>query len=112
MLKKAHLAMDIRDLSYLESVTKDELILGSARVTITSKAFASGSKYASASSSSTTTSDGLIAKGAGFARAVGTHTTAKVTAEGNASLVIKRIKSKFSKNSVTASGFVIATNWF
>ncbi len=105
-------SMQITDLSYLQCVSEDELILGSAGVRVISEASASGlNSYIFASAKSTVTdvsNDVSTASGIGFSSAVGDNTTAKVTVEGDGDIVIRKTKSKFPKNTALASDFVVA----
>ncbi len=107
--------MQIPDLSYLQCVPEDELILGSAGVSVISEASASGlDSYIFASAKSTAISvsnDVSTASGIGLSSAFGDNTTAKVTVEGDGDIVIKKTQSKFSKNTALASGFVIAIDF-
>ncbi|MCW5315416.1 hypothetical protein GTQ43_16860 [Nostoc sp. KVJ3] len=103
--------MQIPDLSYLHSVSEDELILGSAGVSVTSKALSLGStiynSVSSTSSSKTLLNGASIVTGTGLAKAVGTHTTAKVTVALNGSLTIGKAPSNSSNNGIITSGFLI-----
>jgi hypothetical protein len=103
--------MQIPDLSYLESVPEDELILGSAGVTVTSEASAFGSvsnPFASANSSAKALSSGVSKTVAiGSSVAVGNSTTAKVKIVGDGDVVIKKNQSNFSQNSTVRSLVVV-----
>jgi len=106
-------SMQIPDLSYLQCVQEDELILGSAAVSVISEASASGlDSYIFASAKSTATvlsnDDVSTASGIGLSSAFGDNPIAKVTVEGDGNIVIRKTKSKFSKKTALASGSIIA----
>jgi len=107
-------SMQIADLPYLQNVSKDEFILGSAGVSVTSRAFSFGSdSYLFASSNSASrgwSTDDFTASGTGLAGAFGNDATANVTTAGDGDIVIGRNQLKSSKNNAIASGFVIAVN--
>ncbi len=116
MSRKVHyLSMQIADLPYLENVPEDELILGSAGVSVTSEALAFGSEiypFASANSSATSQSDGdFTASGTGLAEAFGSASIAKVIVAGDGDPVIEKTTSKFFQNTAVASGFITVTNF-
>ncbi|WP_373529016.1 hypothetical protein [Nostoc sp.] len=102
--------MQIADLPYLQNVSEDELILGSAGVSVTSEAWASGletSAFASANSTSTTGSDGdSTANGTGLAGAFGDDATANLTMVGDGHRVIGKAKFKSSKKTAVVNGFI------
>jgi len=84
MLKKIHsLSMHISDLSYLESVSEDEFILGSFGVSVISDALSLGSdnSFASTNSTSTSSSSDVYTRsyGTGLAVGSGDYSTASIT---------------------------------
>ncbi|MHC0061834.1 hypothetical protein ACWATR_02765 [Nostoc sp. UIC 10890] len=102
--------MQIVDLPYLESVPKDDLILGSAGVSVTSEAFAFGSTsylFVSANSSATSASDGDFTENAtGVAGAFGDNAIATVTVAVDGDPVIEKTSSNLLQNTAVESGFV------
>ncbi|MBG1265059.1 hypothetical protein [Nostoc sp. WHI] len=104
--------MQITDLTYLENVPENELILGSAGMSVTSEALASGSEssaFASANTTATTGLDGYsTANGTGLAEAFGDDATTNLTIAGDGDIVIGKTKVKSSKKSAVVSGFAIA----
>ncbi|MEH2458500.1 hypothetical protein [Nostoc sp.] len=113
-LKKAveNGSMQIADLPYLQNVSKDELILGSAGVNVISGAFAFGSDsypFASANSSSKAWStDDYTSNGTGLSEAWGDNATANLATAGNGNIVIGNTKFKSYQNTASASGSVIS----
>jgi hypothetical protein len=99
--------MEIHDLSYLQCVPQDELILGSIGVSVTSEAFALGSNsstFAIANTSAKALSiDVFTATGTGLAGAFGDDFTANVTA-----VLIRKSKFIFPKKTAIPSDFVVA----
>ncbi|MEH2414187.1 hypothetical protein [Nostoc sp.] len=114
MLKKNHcLSMHISDLSYLESVSEDEFILGSFGVSVISEALSlssNNSPFASANSTSTSFSSDVYRRsyGTGLAVASGDYSTASITLGGDGDIVIGKTRYNFSENTAVASGSVIA----
>ncbi|MEH1901926.1 MAG: hypothetical protein V7L04_11060 [Nostoc sp.] len=104
--------MQIADLSYLQNVSKDEFVLGSAGVNVFSRAFAFGSDnypFASANSSSKAWSiDDSTGNGIGVAQAFGDNATANLVTVGDGDIVIGKNKFKSYENTALASGSVIS----
>jgi hypothetical protein len=98
--------MQIPDLSYLQSVPEDELILGSAGVNVTAEAFAVGSDSSPFASANTSTrafvSNDLVQEGSGTAGAVGDKAKTNVTVE------ISKPKFKFSAKPPVSKGFTVS----
>jgi hypothetical protein len=99
--------MQIPDLSYLESVPEDELILGSAGVNVTAEAFAVGSDSSPFASANTSirafvSNDLILQEGSGTAGAVGDNPRTNVTVE------IKKPRFKFSAKPAVSKGFTIS----
>jgi hypothetical protein len=113
MSKRVHcLSIQIADLLYLENVPEDELILGSAGLSVTSEAFAFGSEsypFASASSTATSRSDDDFASiGTGLAEAFGEDSTASITVISGGDTVIEKTKSQTFENTGFGGGFITA----
>ena len=105
--------MQIADLPYLQNVSEDELILGSAGVSVTSEAFAFGSEtslYVSANSTATSWSNDDTAYGTGLAGAFGDNATANLTVASDGNIAIRKSKFKSSRKTAVASGFVSAND--
>ncbi|MBW4565262.1 MAG: hypothetical protein KME32_30090 [Mojavia pulchra JT2-VF2] len=102
--------MQIADLSYIENVLQQELILGSDGVLVMSEASATGLETftfaISYSITETLSGSNSTSEGTGFAVAVGGEPTATVTVAGDGDIVIQKIKSKLFQNVATASGFI------
>ncbi|MBW4666316.1 MAG: hypothetical protein KME60_02440 [Cyanomargarita calcarea GSE-NOS-MK-12-04C] len=105
-------SMQIVDLDYLENVSEQEFILGSAGATVISDASATGTSAETFALVKTIARSfpygGSIAFGRGFAVANDDNPTANVTVAGDGDIVIGQTQSKSFENTAFARGFVIA----
>lgn len=104
--------IQIADLSYLENVPENQLILGAVGADVTSSAKAEGDKTftsAEARTKSRTLPNGFgIAIGYGTAEAIGENPTANVTVKGEGDIVNQKTKSFSQGDRAFAWGFVVA----
>ena len=104
--------MQITDLDYLENVSEEELILGSAGTTVTDYASATGTSTETFALGKTIAKSfpyGVsIAFGRGLAVANGDNPKANVTVAGDGDIVVGKTQSKYSQDSAFARGFVVA----
>ncbi len=106
--------MQISDLSYLENVPEDDLILGSAGVLVNAMASALGDSTATLALTDAKTrllpSGVSIGFGRGLAVAVGDNPQASVTVAGSGDIVVGRTKSISSQDTAVARGFVLVVD--
>jgi hypothetical protein len=104
--------MQIADLDYLENVSEQELILGSAGATVTTDASATGTSTETFAFAKTIARSfpygGSIAFGRGFAQANGENPTTNLTVAGDGDIVIGETQFKSFQDSAFARGFVVA----
>lgn len=107
--------MEIRDLSYVENVSENQLVLGSAGTIVIANASASGSSPIVLANTNTRAIDlingGSVAVGVGVALASGAHPTAQVIVAGSGDKVIAFDPTINTPNLDIAVGVVIAIDF-